>query len=132
MMKAAAVSLIAATLYAGAVLAQPPPSPAGSAHAPASPSAPKTVEGLTVTPSPLPTKECSPRDRRCIAIVVAELKRLYPQQLKRFCFQREMRTMNNSVLFSDVDPTTSSNPAQLGATYHAGSALGVACAPDKK
>jgi hypothetical protein len=40
--------------------------------------------------------------------------------------------MNNSVLFSDVDQTTSSNPAQLGATYHVGSALGVACAPDKK
>ncbi|HEY8004577.1 MAG TPA: hypothetical protein VIE16_10135 [Phenylobacterium sp.] len=133
-MKLAAVSLFAAALCAGAALAQPAASPPPAVQTPAPPGkAPatgaKTLEGLTVRP--IPKRGCLPRDKECIALVVAELKQRYPEQLKRFCFQREMRAMNNSVLFGDVDPA-SGEPAQLGATYRPADALRVACAPDKK
>ena len=137
-MKAAAVSILAAMLCAGAALAQPAPEPVASSPPagqtpppPAKAPAPgvKTVEGLTVRP--FPTKQCAPRDKACIAFVVAELKRRYPEQLRRFCFQRKMRAMRDTALFSDVDPA-SGEPAQLGASYRSAETLGAACAPDKK
>jgi hypothetical protein len=81
--------------------------------------------------SPLPTKECSSRDKQCIGLVVAELKRLYPEQLKRFCFQREMRAMRNASDFGDSDPT-GQQPPQMAATFNTAAPLAVACARDKK
>jgi hypothetical protein len=89
------------------------------------------VEGLTVV-APPPLKPCAARDKDCIAQVVAELKQLYPEQLKRFCFQRQMRAMRNTALFGDVDQSSSPESSQRGTTYSVGDSLRVACAPDKK
>jgi hypothetical protein len=125
-----AVSLaISATLFAGVAFAEPAIAPAAAASAAqpsttpipakASVAGAKTVEGLTVTGRAFPTTECSPRDKDCIIMVVAELKRLYPEPLKRFCFQRELRDMRNG------------RPA-FGAEHPGGAALKIACAADKK
>src|SRR5277367_5518460 len=47
-----------------------------------------TVSGLTV--SPLLRKPCAPRDKECVALVIAQVKALYPEELKKFCFQQTM------------------------------------------
>ena len=73
----------------------------------------------------MPTQECSPRDKPCIAIVIAELKQHYPEQLKRFCFQRDMRAMRNGALFG------ADEPGQSGADYGMAPVLKTACARDK-
>jgi hypothetical protein len=52
-------------------------------------------------------------------MVVAELKRLYPEPLKRFCFQREMRDIRNGA-------------PVFGAEHQGGAALKIACAADKR
>jgi hypothetical protein len=86
------------------------------------------VEGLTVVAPPPPLKPCAARDKDCIAQVVAELKQLYPEQLKKFCFQRQMRAMRNTALFGESSPDS----PQLGTTYSIGDSLRIACVPDRK
>jgi hypothetical protein len=128
--------VISATLFAGVALAEPAVEPvAPQSTAPTSAKAPatggKTVEGLTVTGKVFPKTECSPRDAQCINMVVAELKRLYPEQLKRFCFQRQMRAMRDTALFGEADPG-GTRPAQTGVTFTRAAPLAVACASDPK
>ena len=131
MSKSAFALMIAASLMAGSAAAQPATAPqAGpAAETPAKtpPAKTKTVEGLTVV-APPPLKPCAARDKDCVAQVVAELKQLYPEQLKKFCFQRQMRAMQNTALFGENSPDS----PQLGTTYSIGDSLRVACAPDKK
>jgi hypothetical protein len=108
----------------------PPPAataPAATAHG----IAPKTVEGLTVV-APVPNKPCSSRDQACIALVVAELKQLYPEQLKRFCFQRTMRAMRSDILQADLLAGLGSDNPPMGTSFGVNSALKTACARDKK
>jgi hypothetical protein len=116
--------LIFAALFSGVVLAQPAPATSSTADT-------KTVEGLTVMGNRLPTEECSSRDKACINAVVAELKRLYPEQLKRFCFQREMRAMRNTSEFGSADPG-GTRPTQTGVTFSRGASLEIACTNDSK
>ena len=54
-----------------------------------------TVSGVTV--SPAPRKPCAPKDKDCIALVVADLKRLYPEQLKTYCFQQKMTVLRRDM-----------------------------------
>ena len=138
--------LVSAVLLTGA--AEPPTTPATpvaaaqtTPEAPAAPPAsaapaargvpPKTVEGLTVI-APLPNKPCSSRDRECIALVVAELKQLYPEQLKRFCFQRTMRAMRSQMLNDQLLEGLSSDNPPPSTSFGVNSALSVACKWDKK
>jgi hypothetical protein len=125
-----AVSLaVSSALFAGVAFAEPATAPAATASAAQPSTAPtpakasgvgaKTVEGLTVTGSAFPKTECSSRDQACITMVVAELKRRYPERLKRFCFQRELRDMRNGT------------PA-FGAEHPGGASLKIACAADRK
>jgi hypothetical protein len=127
--------LISAVLASSAAFAEPPaPTPAvptGAIPAKAPATGAKTVEGVTVTGGILPKTECSPRDARCINLVVAELKRLYPEKLKRLCFQRQMRAMRDTTLFGDADPG-GTRPTQTGVTFTPAAPLAVACAPDAK
>ena len=118
--------LIAAALFATAA-ADPGPAPAPApAPAPVAPPPARTVEGLTVTAPSFPTKECSPRDRACINLVVAELKRLYPEQLRRFCFQRQMRDMRSNIL-NDTDP----GKTPFTGSFSSPAPLKLACSSDK-
>jgi hypothetical protein len=123
--------LILATLFATAAFADPgvgpvPPSAAAPAPEKAPPAEPKTVEGLTVTRRALPTTECSPRDKQCIQLVVAELKRLYPEQLKRFCFQRQMRDIRSNIL-NETDP----GQTPFTSIFSSPAPLKLACSSDK-
>jgi hypothetical protein len=82
-------------MAAGSALAQAPaktvaPSPSAT-PAPAG----ANVSGVTV--SPVPRKPCAPKDKDCIAIVMAELKDLYPEQVKTFCFQQKMDVMQRDM-----------------------------------
>jgi hypothetical protein len=130
-MKAGSALLLSLILLSGGVAAQEPrpaPTPATAAQAPAAESLaakPKQLEGVTVFGSRFPVKECKPRDKACIALVVAELKQHYPEQLKRFCFQREMRAMRNATLFGPEEQ------GQGGGDYRTPAVLGTACASDK-
>jgi hypothetical protein len=84
-------------LAAHGASAQPTTSAAATA-APTTPAAAKsdtTVSGVTV--KPLPRKQCSPKDKDCIAMVMAELKDLYPEQLKKFCYQEKMNVMRQDM-----------------------------------
>src|SRR6185312_13067477 len=84
-------SLLAAVVEPAAGAATTPPTPPPAAAAPAARALPpKTVEGLTV---------------------VAQLKQLYPEQLKRFCFQRTMRSMRTQMLNDQLlEGLSSDNP----------------------
>ena len=138
-MRATLSLAISATLFAGIAFAQPalapaaPVRPAAQSTSSTSPQAPatggKTVEGLTVTGKAFPKSECASRDTQCIKLVVAELKRLYPEQLKRFCFQRQMQAMASTLQFGDADPA---RPAQTGMTFTRAAPLAIACASDPK
>jgi hypothetical protein len=137
--------LISATLIASAAVAQPatprsatetPPAAAvaGPDAAPASPPNPsqakgKQVEGLTVTGKRPETKTCSSRDRACIAEVVAELKQLYPEELKTFCFQRQTRAVRTAMV---ADQLGVGGGPPVSTSLGVNSALATACAPDKK
>jgi len=107
------------------------PPPATAPAATPQGTAPKTVEGLTVV-APVPNKPCSSRDQACIALVVAELKQLYPEQLKRFCFQRTMRAMRSDMLQADLLAGLGSDNPPMGTSFGVNSALKTACARDKK
>lgn len=117
-MRIAAAFVAAGALAASATWAQTstPAKPAPETH---------TVTGVTVEAPKLPTKECSPKDKACINLVIAELKLRYPEQLKRFCFAREMRGLRNEMAFGAEDAT------QSGTDYSIGPSLKLACANDK-
>jgi hypothetical protein len=80
---------------AGSALAQGPAA-APAQPVPAAPaSGGPSVSGVTVSPSP--RKPCAPKDKDCIAIVMAEVKALYPEQLKMFCQQQRMDVMQRDM-----------------------------------
>jgi hypothetical protein len=121
---------VAASLFAAASAAQPPPTPATSAKPPAASSDP-TVSGVTVMP--LPIRSCKPKDKDCIALVVAELKEHYPEQLKKFCFQTEMNVQRQDIQANVNgwcdDPRYSSSAI---CNHHVPPVLKQACAADPK
>jgi hypothetical protein len=122
-MRSALVLATALALVSGAAGAQAPtPSPTPVAK-PASQD--HTVSGVEVEAPPLPTKECGARDKACIDVVIAELRTRYPAQLKRFCFQREMRALQNTAEFGG------DSPRDVGAYYTTGAILKIACATEK-
>lgn len=101
-MRASMIAAIAAMLLAGAANAQTDPlaSPSTASAPPvteipgaaATPPGPvnkpgNTISGVTVTPQKI--KPCSERDKDCMALVVAKLKELYPEQLRRWCHNQE-------------------------------------------
>jgi hypothetical protein len=124
----AAAILLAATT-AGAQTASP-------AAAPSAPTAPKpaaggvTVSGVTVTPS-VP-KPCGSRDKDCIATVVAELKTRYPEELKRFCFQRAMRSVRTQLLNDQIVGALHGEDPATQPAFGVNAALQTACSTRKK
>ncbi|HXA38465.1 MAG TPA: hypothetical protein VNW53_05650 [Phenylobacterium sp.] len=119
-----ALALAAAALaFGGAAQAQP-------AAPPAKPAEPgSTVSGIVV--QALPKKSCSSRDKECIALVVANLKQNYPEQLKAFCFQWKTQALRsewvNDQLIESLGGATPPTPAAFGVN----SAVAQACAEDK-
>jgi len=133
--------LMTLTLFATTAVAQPAttaqtapatsPAPASTSPAPIPAAGSRTLDGLTVV-APLPQKPCSSRDKTCIAMVVAELKQRYPEQLKRFCFQRTMRSMRTQMVQDQLlDGLGGSSPPTPN-SFGVNSALSTACAWDKK
>jgi hypothetical protein len=88
---AAALLTAAGSARARAPAATPAPAPAASSAAPTG----ANISGVTV--SPAPRKACAPKDKECIALVMAELKDLYPEQVKAFCFQQKMDVMQRDM-----------------------------------
>jgi len=129
-----ALALAAVLMTPGAAAAQAvPPAEAAPATTPAPTPRPegRTISGVTVSPAPA-SKPCGSRDKQCIDLVVAELKRRYPEQLKKFCFQRDMRAIRSRVLndelLADIGDAGPSIPTSFGPN----AALKTACAPDRK
>ena len=126
--------LVAVALIAGPALAQ---APVGAAAPPAPPpaSAPgkkagDTVSGVTVMP--IPKKACSSRDKDCIAMVVAELKRDYPEQLKQFCFQEQTKAARNQFVNDQLLESLGGNGPPTPTASPVSPVVKTACAPDKK
>ncbi|MBS0361146.1 MAG: hypothetical protein JSR98_07185 [Proteobacteria bacterium] len=119
-----ALAVAVATLSATAALAEPAsdakPPPEGA-----------TVSGVTVTPSP--RKACAPKDKACIALVVADLKRLYPEQLKAFCFQQDMTALRRDQQANAAGWCDSPiGGASAICSHYVPPAVKQACAPDRK
>ena len=108
---ASAVAL--ALVAASAAQAQTAAPPEAAKPAPGS-----TVSGVTVEAPKLPTKECSAKDKACIALVVAELRAHYPHELQRFCDYRAWRDIQ------------AGNPV-FGVETSGGSSLRIACAKEQ-
>ncbi|HZZ32436.1 MAG TPA: hypothetical protein VFE10_10635 [Phenylobacterium sp.] len=135
--------LIAALLIAGPALAQgPADAPAAPAPAATAASAPSTasaaakpaasgptVSGIVV--EGLPKKSCSSRDKECIALVVAELKQNYPEQLKAFCAQWQMRAVQSRWVTDQLNGSLGGNNPPTPPTFGVNAAVSKACAPDK-
>ncbi|THD71909.1 hypothetical protein [Phenylobacterium sp.] len=137
--------LIAALLTASPALAQAPadtpvtPAPATAVTVTAAPSsgvpAPKpaaygpTVSGIVV--EGLPKKSCSSRDKECIAVVVAELKQNYPEQLKAFCAQWQMRAIQSRWVTDQLNESLGGNNPPTPPTFGVNSAVSKACSTDK-
>ena len=133
---------VAAALLSGVAQAQTEtPAPAGepapaSAPAASAPIAAKpktggdTVSGITVIP--MPKKACAPRDKDCIAIVVAELKRLYPEELKRFCFAEQTSAMRTQIVNQQLLESLGGNNPSIPVSSQVSPIIKTACASDKK
>jgi hypothetical protein len=145
-----ALVLAGALLLAGAAHAQPaaaPPSAfAPTAAAPSdvppaaatppppaapAPAAGPTVSSLTVEGSRVPKKSCSSRDKDCIAIVVADLKAHYPEQLKTFCFQWKTQAIRSEWVNDQLMESLGRNAPPPPPAFGVNSAVSKACAPDK-
>ncbi len=90
-----------------------------------------TVSGVTVMANPKP-QACASRDQQCIALVVAELKQRYPEELKRFCLQRAARAartqVTNDQLLEDLGGKGPPKPT----AFDVNSALKTACVLQKQ
>ena len=137
-MKAPLALAAALVFLAGAAGAQAPAPTEIPGAAPAAAAKPpptgNTVSGITV--KPLPRKTCAARDKDCVAMVVAQLKEFYPEQLKQFCFQWEtqrVRTeLTNTQLMDALDAAGQNNGPPTPTGFGVNSAVKTACAPDKK
>jgi hypothetical protein len=109
-----------------------PPADAVAASTPAakSQSAGNTVSSITVTPTP--KKVCAARDKDCVARVVAELKRLYPEQLKQFCFQEQTKAVRTQFTNDQLFDSLNGNGPPTPTAFPVSAALKTACATDKK
>ncbi|HEX2817514.1 MAG TPA: hypothetical protein VHN39_14035 [Phenylobacterium sp.] len=128
---AGAAVLFAAVANAQAPSPQPAPTPTAPATAPAPDKSGATVSGVTVRP--LPRKPCAPKDKDCVAMVMAEVKNLYPEQLKSFCFQQQMDVMRQDM---QANMAGWCEGPGLGAaaicSHHVSPVVKQVCAPDKK
>jgi hypothetical protein len=131
MSKATFGLLISASLLASPALAQPAPDPVATPPAAtpaAKPAAPvPTVSGIVV--QGMPKKSCSSRDKECIALVVAELKQSYPQQLKAFCFQWKTQAVRSQWVNAQLLESIGGTPTPTA--FGVNSAVSQACAADK-
>lgn len=129
-MRAGLYFAFALSLLAGAAAAQTP-APAPAAPAPqAAPRTGATVGGVTVMP--MPKKTCSSRDKTCIAMVVAELKRDYPEQLKQFCFQEQTKAVRNQFVNDQLLESLNGNGPPTPTAAPVSPIVKIACAPDPK
>lgn len=127
-MRAALSFALAAALIAGPALSQ---APLGASAAPAAAKKPgDTVSGVTVTP--MPKKACSSRDKDCIAMVVAELKRDYPAQLKQFCFAEQTKAARNQFVNDQLLESLGGNGPPTPTAFPVSPVVKTACASDKK
>ncbi|HLZ75954.1 hypothetical protein [Phenylobacterium sp.] len=136
----AALLAAAIALLAGAAAAQtpaPPPTQIPGAEAPSAHVAaarPKaggeTVSGVTVMP--LPTKACAARDKDCIAMVVAELKQRFPEELKRFCFEEHTKQARTQFVNDQLLDSLNSNNPPPPTSFQVSPVIKTACATDKK
>jgi hypothetical protein len=113
------ISFAAALVLAGPAAARTPTDPAPAAPAASAPS----VDGIVV--EGLPKKSCSTRDKSCIAVVVAELKARYPQQLKVFCANWQMQALRSQWVSDQLGG--GDRPTAFGVN----SAVSKACSADK-
>jgi hypothetical protein len=123
--------LISAALGSSAAFAEPPASTDASptvAKTPAPASAP-TVSGIVV--KPLPKKSCSSRDKECVALVVAELKQNYPEQLKAFCFQWQTQAVRSQWVNDQLYESLGSNFPPPTTAFGVNPAVSQACAVDR-
>jgi hypothetical protein len=137
--KTALAALGSALLLAGAVRGQPAATPSASEPSPAVPAATaeakppaggNTVSSITVEgKANKPMTACSPRDKDCVAAIVAELKARYPQQLQKWCNHVEERAAMNSMMFMEINLD---RPHPNVAPYLPPAVTKVACATDKK
>ena len=107
--------------------AAPTPAPAPST---AKPAAGDTVSGVTV--SPFPKKACSSRDKDCIAMVVAELKRLYPEQLKQFYFAEQTSAVRTQIVNQQLLDSLGGNNPSIPVSSQVSPIIKTACASDPK
>jgi hypothetical protein len=128
--------LISAMLVASPAIAQRAPDPGAApalASAPAAkpkpPATEPTVSGIVVEGPP--KKTCSSRDRECIAVVVAELKEHYPQQLKAFCAQWKMQAVRTQWVNDQLVESLGGNNPPSPVAFGVNSAVSKACAADK-
>ena len=102
---------------------------AGAAVAQTPAKAPGTVSGVTVMP--MPKKTCSSRDKTCIAMVVAELKRDYPEQLKQFCFEEQTKAARNQFVNDQLLDALHGNGPPTPTAAPVSPVVKQVCAPDK-
>lgn len=117
-------------LLAGVAAAQTPASPPTQLPTPKPRSGGDTLSGVTVTP--LPKKACAPRDKDCITMVVAELKRLYPEELKRFCFEEQTKQARTQFVNDQLLESLNSNHPPPPMSFQVSPVIKTACASDKK
>ena len=126
--------IAAMTLLASAATAQtsapPPATGASPPPAAAKPTAGDTLSGVTVMP--MPKKACSSRDKDCIALVVAELKRLYPEELKQFCFQEQTSAVRTQIVNQQLLESLNGNNPSIPISSQVSPVIKTACASDKK
>ncbi|HEX2817513.1 MAG TPA: hypothetical protein VHN39_14030 [Phenylobacterium sp.] len=126
--------LISAMLVASPALAQTTGDRATAAPAKPAPTTGTTISGVTVEGArPMPSKGCSSRDKVCVAMVVAELKARYPEQLLQWCHEVERRAVVSNLNIDDINSTSGSNVAHSESGQFAPPAVArSACASDKK
>ena len=115
----------AASPAAPPIISTPAP-PASSARAPAG----DTVSGVTV--SPFPKKACSSRDRDCIAMVVAELKQRFPEELKKFCFAEQTSAVRTQIVNEQLRESLGGNNPSIPISSEVSPIIKTACASDPK
>ena len=65
-------------------------------------------------------------------MVVAELKRLYPEQLKQFCVAEQMKMVRTQFVNDQLIGALNSNDPPPPTSTATSSVIKTACAPDKK
>lgn len=129
-MRAGLLFALVGSLLAGAAAAQTAAA-GNAASTPAATAKPRadgdTLSGVTVTP--LPTKPCGSRDTQCIAMVVAELKRRYPEQLKKFCFAEQTQAARNNFVNQQLFESLGGNGPPTPTSFPVSAVVKTACAP---